>query len=303
MVRQRTVAVVVDSSSCLPDELVRKWGIIVVAHELIIDGRAFRDGVDINPREFYHRLKEDQMAPTTAAPRPQQFLEAFIAGSRVATDVLCLTLSANFSATYHFARAAVPLANGALSNTRVEVIDSRAAAGASGLIALAAARHAAASHPLEQVIDQVNALIPRVNLIAFLDTLYYLSRSGKVGKVQSWTGSLLGIKPITELKLGQARMLEKPRSRSKAIDRLVAIMRQRVGEALVHVNVMEANAPTEAQALLRRIETEFNCCERFISQFTPVMGAHTGPGLLGLAFYVNEGDGQSPHSKPGHRSE
>jgi DegV family protein with EDD domain len=266
--------------------VVREWGIIVAPHELIIDGQAFRDGVDIHPQEFYQRLKEDQIMPTTAAPRPQQFLEAFMAASRVAQNVLCLTLSANFSATYQFARTAVSLSNGALAHTRVEVIDSQAAAGASGLIALAAARCAATGHHLDQVIDQVKRLIPRVNLIAFLDTLYYLNRSGKVGKVQAWTGSLLGIKPITELKLGEARMLEKPRSRAKATDRLVEIMRQRVGQAPVHVNVMEADAAAEAETLLRRIDAEFNCCDRFISQFTPVMGAHTGPGVLGLAFYV-----------------
>lgn len=291
MVRQQDVAVVVDSSSCLPDELVREWDIIVVPHELIIDDRTFRDGVDIHPQEFYQRLKADHITPTTAAPRPQQFLEAFIAASQVATNVLCLTLSANFSATYQSARAAMLLANDVLPHTRIAVIDTRSAAGAAGLVALAAARCAAAFHPLGQVIDLVNVLIPKVNLIAFLDTLNYLSRSGKVGKVQAWTGSLLGIKPITELKLGEARMLEKPRSRAKAIDRLFSIMRQRVGDAPVHVNVMEADAPAEAEALLRRIDAAFNCCERFICQFTPVMGAHTGPGLLGLAFYVDNGDG------------
>lgn len=288
MVHQREVAVVVDSSSCLPAELVREWGIIVVPHELIIRGQPLRDGVDIRPQEFYQRLKEDQITPTTAAPRPQQFLEAFVVASRTASNVLCLTLSANFSATYRFACAALPLANGTLSRTRVEVIDSRAAAGASGLIALAAARRAAAGDHLEQVIDLVNGLIPKVNLIAFLDTFYYLSRSGKVGKVQAWAGSLLSIKPITELKLGEARMLERPRSRARAIERLMAIMRERVGEAPVHVNVMEADAAAEAEALLRRVEAEFNCRERFISQFTPVMGAHIGPGLLGLAFYIGE---------------
>lgn len=287
------VAVVVDSSSCLPAELVREWGLIVVPHQLIIEGQPFRDGVDICPQEFYQRLKQNQIAPTTAAPRPQQFLEAFIEASRVAANVLCLTLSANFSATYQFARAALNLANGALSHTRVAVIDSQAAAGASGLIALAAARRAAAGDDLDQVIAQVNRLIPKVNLIAFLDTLYYLSRSGKVGKVQAWAGSLLSIKPLTELKLGEARMLEKPRSRAKAIERLVAIMRQRVGGAPVHFNVMEADASAEAEGLLQRVNAEFNCREGFISQFTPVMGAHIGPGLLGLAFYVEEGDGEA----------
>jgi DegV family protein with EDD domain len=285
--------VVVDSSSCLPAELVREWNITVAPHELIIDGHPFRDGVDIHPQEFYQRLKENHIAPTTAAPRPQQFLQSYIEASRTAPNVLCLTLSANFSATYEFARAAVPLAKDTLPDVRLEVVDTRAAAGASGLIALAAARCAAAGQHLEQVIDHVNELVPKINLIAFLDTLYYLSRSGKVGKVQAWASTLLGIKPLTELKMGEARMLERPRSRIKAIDRLVAIMRQRVGNSPVYVNIMEADSPAEAAGLLRRIDAEFDCRARFISQFTPVMGAHTGPGVLGLAFYVDKDAGEA----------
>ncbi len=293
MVRQPQVAVVVDSSCCLPAEVVQQWGITVTPHELIIDGKPFRDGIDIYPHEFYQLLKGNQATLSTAAPRPQQFLEAFKEAGQRAPNVLCLTLSASFSATYQFACAAVQLTNGASSPARVEVIDSRAAAGASGLIALAAAQRAAAGYTLDQVIHCVNELIPKVNLIAFLDTLYYLGRSGRVGKVQAWTGSMLGIKPVTELKLGQARMLAKPRSRARATEQLVEIMRQRVGQSPVWVNVMEADAPEDALALSRRIKVQFNCRELFVSQFTPVMGAHTGPGLLGIAFYT-EGEESPP---------
>jgi len=141
---------------------------------------------------------------------------------------------------------------------------------------------------LDQVISKVNRLIPRVNLIAFLDTLAYLGRGGRVRKFEAWAGSLLSIKPLTELRLGEARMLERPRSRAKATERLLDIMRQRVGPRPVLVNVMEAAAVKDAQALSIRIQADFNCRELFISQFTPVMGLHTGPGLLGTAFYVEE---------------
>jgi DegV family protein with EDD domain len=282
--------VVVDSSSCLPPELLRRWNITVVPHELVIDGRSFRDGVDIQPGDFYQALRESRVVPTTAAPSPREFLEAFLAAGQFAHDILCLTLSANFSVTYRSALAAVELVERGLSQGRVEVVDSQAAAGASGLIALAAARWAHMGHNLEQVTAKVKDLLPKVNLIAFLDTLYYLRQSGRVGKIKAWTGSVLGIKPLTELRLGEARMLERPRSRLKAMGRVVDIMRQRVGQAPVLVNVMEADAPEDAQALLRRIEAECCCRELFVSQFTPVMGAHTGPGLLGAAFYVDEGE-------------
>ena len=300
MVQQHDVAVVVDSSSCLPDELLRKWNITVVPHELIIDQRSLRDGVDIRPEEFYRILAQENSSKlTTAAPQPRQFLEAFQSASKQASNVLCLTLSAHFSATYRSACAAVGMSNGLLTNgagakTKVTVIDSQAAAGASGLIALAAARWASTGHTLDQVIAGVEALTPKVNLLAFLDTLRYLRRSGRVRKFEAWAGSLLSIKPLTELRMGEARMLERPRSRAKAMDRLLAIMRQRVGGSPLLANVMEADSLEDARALSLRIQSDFNCRELFISQFTPVMGLHTGPGLLGVAFYADDGAGEMP---------
>ena len=294
MVLQHDVAVVVDSSSCLPQDLLRKWNITVVPHELIIGHRSFRDGVDIQPDEFYWLLsQENHDVLTSAAPQLGHFLDAFLAAGEQAPNVLCLTLSAEFSATYRSACAAVELANGKLSNTRVQVMDSRAAAGGSGLIALAAARWAAMGQSMDQVTARVKRLVPRVNLLAFLDTLRYLSRSGRIRKIDAWAGNLLGVKPLTELRLGEARMLEKPRSRIKATERLLDVIRQRVGLMPIVVNVMEADAAQDSHALSQRIRSEFNCREIFNSQFTPVMGLHTGPGLLGVAFYVSEEDGES----------
>lgn len=294
MVLQHDVAVVVDSSSCLPEELLRKWNITVVPHELIIGQRSLRDGVDIHPSEFYRLLSQDSSEKfTTAAPQPRQFRDAFVAASQHAPNVLCLTLSSQFSATYRSACAAAAMSDGrppgnSDGGPAIKVLDSRAAAGASGLIALAAARWASQGLTLDQVVACVEKLAPKVNLLAYLDTLRYLSRSGRIHKIAAWAGTMLSIKPLTELKLGEARMLERPRSRAKAKERLLAVMRQRVAGLPVIVNVMEADAVEEAQELSQRIQSGFNCRELIVSQFTPVMGLHTGPGLLGVAFYVDE---------------
>lgn len=296
MVLQHDVAVVVDSSSCLPEDLLRKWNITVVPHELIIGLRSLRDGVDIQPSEFYRLLSEDSTTKfTTAAPQPRQFLDAFISASKQAQNVLCLTLSSQFSATYRSACAAARMSNGALAGdaTRIKVIDSRAAAGGSGLIALAAARWASQGFTLDQVVDRVETLAPKVNLLAYLDTLRYLSRSGRINKIAAWAGTMLNIKPLTELKLGEARMLERPRSRAKAKERLLAVMRQRVADLPIIVNVMEADAIEEAREVSLRIRSKFNCRELIVSQFTPVMGLHTGPGLLGVAFYIDDAEDEA----------
>ncbi len=293
MVHQRKVAVVVDSSSCLPANLLRDWDITVAPHDLIINGQSYRDGVDILSEDFYRILKSDRATLATGPPKTQQFFEAFNTAAKLAPNVLCLTLSSSFSVTYRvatLAKSEFDQGNESGCGARVEVVDSGAAAGAAGLIGLAAARWAAAGQTLDQVIAGVNRLAPTVNLLAFLDTMYYLGKGGRIGKFRSWAGSLMGIKPLAELRLGEARMLEKPRSRAKAIRRLLDIMCQRVGSTPVIANVMEADAADDAQDLLHEIKAQMNCCEAFISQFTPVMGANTGPGLLGVAFYLDTGD-------------
>ncbi len=296
MVQRHDVAVVVDSSSCLPPELLRQWNITVVPHQLVIGDRSLRDGVDIRPDEFYRLLAQDQtLSMSTAAPQPGHFLEGFLAAGELAPNVLCLTLPVEFSAAYRSACAAVESANGRLANTNVHVLDSRAAAGGSGLVALAAARWAAMGLALEEIVARVEGLSPRVALLAYLDTISYLRRSGRVRQFDAWAGALLNIKPLTEFRLGQARMLEKPRGKANAARRLLDLMRQRVSGQPVVVNVMEANAPEDAAALSRRIQVEFDCREIITSQFTPVMGLHTGPGLLGVAFYVDDED-QEPQA-------
>ena len=287
MVQKRKVAVVVDSSSCLPREFLEKLHIHLVPHELVIDERSFSDGIDIEPGEFYQILERNHTVPTTSSPNPASFMEAFHQAATEAESAVCITLSCNFSATYRSASAAARIAEEELPGFPINVIDSEAAAGAEGLIALEAARGAQQGADLKRVMSRVKELIPRVNLFAFLDTLYYLRRSGRVPRVAAWAGSLLGIKPLTELRLGEARVVGKPRSRAKAMERLVGVMKTRVEDRPVHVNVMHAHAAGDAEQLRSRVENEFDCRELFISEFTPVMGAHLGPGLLGFAFYTD----------------
>ncbi|PKB70609.1 MAG: hypothetical protein BZY87_08705 [SAR202 cluster bacterium Io17-Chloro-G6] len=279
----QNLAIVVDSSCCLPQDLVRTWHITVVPHELVVGDRTYLDGVDIQPAEFYRLLSSGRDRITTAAPSPQRFAEGFAAAAEIAPIVLCLTLSANFSMTHGSAVAAANSTGGA----NVTVVDTGAAAGSLGLIALAAARSSASNQPLDVVLEQVYVLAAKVELVAFLDTLKYLGRGGRIGPLQGWAGSMLGIKPVTGLRMGEARLLGRPRSRARATQRLLDIMGERArGEPLV-VNVLEAGAAEEAQELGDAVATNFDCRELIVSKFTPVMGAHTGPGLLGLAFHTD----------------
>jgi DegV family protein with EDD domain len=173
-----------------------------------------------------------------------------------------------------------------VEEVQVRVIDCGTAAIGQGFVVLEAAKAAAKGASLSEVVRRAEDLIPKVNLFATLDTLEYLHRGGRVPAVAALLTSVLKIKPIIYLKDGEVGLLEKPRTKARAIKRMIEIMGERVGSRKVHVAVFHTDALKEAERLKSEIEVRFNCEEIFVTEFTPVMGAHTGPGLLGLAFWV-----------------
>ncbi|HLE02578.1 MAG TPA: DegV family protein, partial [Dehalococcoidia bacterium] len=173
--------------------------------------------------------------------------------------------------------------------TAIQVLDSGTAAMAQGFVVLAAARAARAGKGLQEVMETATRIMPRVELVAVLDTLRYLARGGRVPKVAAWATSLLQIKPILTLSRGEVGLLERVHTRKKALSRLVQIMRERAGgKRPLHVSVFYANALEAALALREEIIREFQPQELYLTQFTSVMGVHTGPGVVGLAYYAED---------------
>ena len=287
MVTKQQVAVVVDSSSCLAKDIIQDLNISVVPHQLISQDKTYRDGIDIDPSEFYVIQKYNHVTFTTSGPTPIDFFEKFKLAVKKDQSIVCITVGSQFSnATLNAATIAARLVNASYPRTRIEVIDSKAAAGAEGLIALQAARAAKSGQSIDQVIAGIKDLIPRVHLLAVLDTLYYLEKSGRVPKTKAWAASLLGIRPLADMTGGKARLLAKPRGKQRAIDLLFQTAFEHLGDRPVHLNIMHANAPETANTMHTKAKALFNWQEVLVSEFTPVMGAHTGPGLVGLAFYT-----------------
>jgi DegV family protein with EDD domain len=131
-------------------------------------------------------------------------------------------------------------------------------------------------------------MIPRVNMIAVLDTLYYLARAGRIPRIAAWAGSVLKINPILTFSHEGIGLLERARTKPRAVNRLLEIMEQRTGGKPVHVNIMHANVLADAETLKERIESRCECIELFITDFAPTMGVQAGPGTLALAFYSEE---------------
>lgn len=281
-----TVAIVADSTISLPPALVAGLPLYVVPMEIHHDGRVYRDGVDLPASKFYTLQAASASLPTTSAPQPGAFLDAFTSASKVASEIVCVTLSSELSATYQAALAARDQAAGALPGTRIEVVDSRCAGTAQGLITLAAAREAANGSAADQIVERIRAAIPNVFLYGYLDSLYYVWKGGRVPRVLMWMGRLLGVKPILQLSDGVIGMVERPRTARRAMERVAALAAARAkGAAAVRIAVMHANAPERAEELAERLRSMLDPLELFVTEFTPVIGAHTGPGLVGCAIH------------------
>jgi len=282
----KTVAVVTDTTACIPPEQVAKYGIEIVPVQLIIDNKSYRDGIDISPTEFYSLLRKAKKLPTTSSSSPGPYLEAFRRASQRARSILCLTEPSRFSAMYSSASIAKEIAKTELPNTSVEVLNCATAAAGMGLVALSAARATESGKNLPEVVADTRNMMFRVHLFAALDTLHYLVKGGRVPQAAALVNSLFNIKPIFSLNHTGAHTVALPRSIASAIKRMLELMTERVAKGKpLHVAVMHADAPEKAEALKNKIATQFNCSELLITEFTPVMGVHTGPGLVGVAFY------------------
>src|SRR3990172_8645788 len=282
------VAVVTDSSTCLPAELLEAHSITPVPLTFLFDGEPLNDGA-LSGREFFARLRASRRFPTTAAPAPDAFLEAFRRAAATADSALCVTLPAAFSGTYGSALNAAEIAREELPGFPLRVVDCHCLAMSPGFPALSAARAAADGATLEEAEPVVRDVAYRSHLLGVLNTLRYLAKSGRVPLVFHWATSLLQIKPILVAEGEDVRAAGRVRTTRRALDRLVAHVEERLSpERPLHMAVMHADAEEAASSLAAGLRQRFQPEELLITESTSVMGAHTGPGFVGVAFFSGE---------------
>lgn len=285
----KRVAILTDSTCCLPGELVKRHDIGLIPILIVYRGNSYLDGVDISATEVYEIMRRREDLPTTSTPSAGDFLNAYRQLSGKAESVLCITLTSLQSKVHDVALMAKEMAKETLPDTAIEVLDSRAAAGALGFVVLEAARTASQGAELAQVVAAARRMMDRVNFLAMVDTLFYLARTGRAGRAAAWVGSLLNVKPIVEHSpaVGETTPVGRPRTKEKAIEHMLAIMADRVGDTRVHVIVNHADELEEAIRLKMEIGARFRCAELHLADLTPGMGVHVGPGVLGVAFYTD----------------
>jgi DegV family protein with EDD domain len=280
---RRRIAVVTDSTADLPQDLAKEHGIYVIPQTLILGGRSWRDGVDIQPAAFYELLRTSPDFPTTSQATAGEFEALFREAAVGVEGIVAVLVSGSLSGTVNSALVAVDN----LPGVPIEVVDSRAASMQQGWIALAAGRAAAAGGDLRTVAEAAQAMIGRVYVYFVLDTLEYLHRGGRIGAAVRLVGTVLNLKPVLELASGTVQPLAKIRSRRKALDKLYELVAERVkpGDRL-HMAVLHVAAPEEGQVLADELEARFHPVEMVRTEAGPVIGAHVGLRAVGAAFYT-----------------
>ncbi len=278
------VKIVTDSVADLPSQVAEKLGITVIPLNVRFGTDVYRDGIDLTTEQFYARLMHSQTLPVTSVPSPGTFAEAYDKLAEEADEILAIIVSSKLSGTYEVASQRIGLMK---RRCRVVVVDSQWAVMAQGFMVIAAARAAQAGASLDEVMDITHRNIQRVDFRAAFDTLEYLKRGGRIGKAQAFLGSMLKINPIITIKDGVVVPAGRTRSRAKAIDYLYNF-----AMSFSHIEglaVEDAACPKDAELLVERLRSKFPVKHIYHSKTTPVIGTHTGPGLLLVAVLGDRG--------------
>jgi len=279
----KKVAVITDTVSELTKELADEYNIKLIPLTIIIDGKAYPE-TELDREWYYEQLpkwKAADKVPTSSSASIGQFLEAYRELSQQVEAILCITYSSKFGMMFNTAMQAKKMAEEELPQTAIEVIDSLTVCGALMLVALEAARAAAAGKSLPEVVEIANKTVKKVNNVTLMDDLSLLAKGGRIHKVRPWAGSkvtntvLVGASAATG---GEHRPVARCKTKGQALKTLFDTVRERSGGGRLHVAINHADALVEAEELKEKALSQFQCAEVFITPLYPLVTHHTGVG-------------------------
>lgn len=277
------IALVTDSTTYMPPELLKKHNISVAPQVLIWGDQTYKDGVDIESREFFTRLKTAKVMPTTSQVSVVSFQEIFQDLVSKDHEVLALLVSSKLSGTIQSAMQAKELMGPA--GDKVHVVDSQSVAMALGFQVLAVARALENGASLKDAIALAERSYQYTGVFFAVDTLEFLHRGGRIGGAQRFLGTMLNMKPILAIQDGRVEGIDRIRTKTKAHDHVLELTVEKVaGRTPVRLATLHANAAEDARALLSRAEQALKPVESIFTEVSPTVGTHAGPGTVGLAF-------------------
>jgi DegV family protein with EDD domain len=280
------IGVLTDTTTSIPQRLVEKLRIEVVPYYIHRGLETLRDMVDVRPAEFADWLAQAEKLPTTSNPAPGDYLAGLRKLAGRVQEIIALTMTSRGSGAYQSCRAAVELFRENTPDVRVEVVDTLQVAMSQGWVAIEAARAAMHGLSFEDALDRVRAVAQQGMMIQTADTLRYLYMGGRIGRAQHLLGSLLNIKPLIGMQDGEIVALGTARSRLKAYRRLVDLMRARVGDgAHIKAAFTHVAARDRLEQLKSMVTASFDCSEIIVTELSPALAVHSGPGTVGVSFF------------------
>lgn len=278
----KRIAIVTDSAASVPPELAKEAELEIVPVGIQIDNRFLREGIDITAEEFYAQL-EDKENITTSQPSPGDFLEVYNRLVDKAKEIISIHVTSKQSGTVQLVellKENIPI--------RITVVDSESASMGQGFVALAAARAALRGMGREEILDIIKRVKQKTAVFVAVPTLKYLARSGKVSRVQAMLASLLNINPILGVKDGLVQAVDKKRSYTQALQRMISLVEERFPSEKLTIAVLHSNALEMAEEFKARVEDRLRCAQVFVAEMGASLAVHGGQGMLGIAAYADE---------------
>ncbi|GAC1458515.1 MAG: DegV family protein [Candidatus Limnocylindrales bacterium] len=279
-------AIIVDGTTVLAPDARRDLDIRFLPLHVSFGAESYTAGVDLTSEQFYARIAQPNAKPTTSQPSIGECREVYEAAVHDGYDkLLVLTVATEFSGTYSVASTTA----GQILGTEIVVVDTHTTAGSIGLIATACARARRGGRSLAETAVLARILSDRAQLLALIDTLDFLRRSGRISGAAAIFGSLLSMKPILELAHGRAESIDRARTREKGMALLKELITARIpAGSRIHASTLHCNAPERARALGEWVQQQYHCVEYWTDEAGPVLAAHAGPGTVALCWYLEE---------------
>ncbi len=286
------VAVMTDTIASVPQEKAKEYGIKVIPFHVVMDGKSYLE-TTIDKNQFYTRLKQKENLPTTSAPSLGEFLEAYQELSRRAEAILHISMTSSFTMAYGTAIEAKEIAQEKLPKTAIGIVDSKIVESAELLIVIEAARAARQGKNLNEVIQIVNNMIPRINQLSTRDTLFYLDRLGRIFEAKSWAEaeSKTGFRAIVEIDAptgGVTKPVARAKTKKQIMEKMADIAKERIGNKKLHAAIVHTNVPEEAEQLKEMLLSQCHCDGLYINEAAPATAFHNGEGLISFGFYGSD---------------